>query len=88
MTLEADYSVIDSNNTINGAESSIRVVSQQNVPETMQTKILCRSGEAAFVSIDRISIIFSLNFNIQTLSAAIPVGGTVYKEYVSFYGYA
>ena len=79
--------IISAFNTINGAESSIRVVSQQNVPETMQTKIVGRSGEAA-VSSDRKSIKFSINFHIQTLSAAIPVGGTVYKEYVSFYGYA
>lgn len=80
--------IISAFNTINGAESSIRVVSQQNVPETLQTKIVGRSGEAAVVSSDRKSIKFSINFHIQTLNVAIPVGGTVYQEYVSFYGYA
>lgn len=88
LTLEADYSVIDYNNTINGAESLIRIVSQQNVPSNWESKILGRSGEAAVVSSDRKSIKFSTNFYIQTCHAGgVPVGGLTQKAYVSFFGY-
>ena len=87
LSLEADYSVIDYNNTINGAESLIRIVSQQNVPETFQSKIIGRSGEKAVVSNDKKSIQFSANLHIQTISTAIPVGGLTQVENVSFFGY-
>ena len=87
LSLEAGYSVIDYNNTINGAESLIRIVSQQNVPETFQSKIIGRSGEKAVVSNDKKSIQFSANLHIQTISTAIPVGGLTQVENVSFFGY-
>ena len=87
VTLEADYSVIDSNNTINGAESTMRIVAQENNPPTWASKVLRIKNERATISDARQFITFSGILVINTYSTGVPgIGGVVQEERVSFRG--